>query len=206
MANWKRLSFMLMTALLLTMLVQTAVLAGPFEDGKAAFARQDYKTALKIWQPLAEKGNAEAQVNLGMMYYEGDGITKNETESLKWFRKAADQGNADAQHTVGLMYESGKGVKQSFDDAFSWYGMAADQGHAKAQEELADCYAAGFGYGGGGPYNVGAYEWYLISSMAGNKDTAGKLDAVAAKMTPEEIAEAKRFAAAWKPTPSPSKQ
>ena len=41
--------------------------AGPLEDAVAAYQRQDYATALKLWRPLADKGNADAQFRLGVM-------------------------------------------------------------------------------------------------------------------------------------------
>ena len=42
--------------------------AGAFEDALAAAQRGDYPTALRLWQPLAEQGHANAQYNLGVMY------------------------------------------------------------------------------------------------------------------------------------------
>ncbi len=47
--------------------------AGPLEDGLAAVKRQDYATALRLWRPLADQGNASAQYNLGVMYRDGEG-------------------------------------------------------------------------------------------------------------------------------------
>ena len=51
-----------------------SVLAGPFEDGVAAANRQDYPTALRLWQPLARNGNVNAQFKLGFMYSHGLGL------------------------------------------------------------------------------------------------------------------------------------
>ena len=34
-------------------------MAGPFEDGKAAYESRDYPTALKSIRPLAEQGDAQ---------------------------------------------------------------------------------------------------------------------------------------------------
>ena len=45
----------------------------------------------------AEKGDAQAQYNLGVIYYFGQGVAQNYAEALKWIRKAADQGQVDAQ-------------------------------------------------------------------------------------------------------------
>ena len=58
MTNWKLFSFM-MVMLTQTVLVQKTALAGPLEDGLAAYSSNDYQTALKLWQPLADHGNAE---------------------------------------------------------------------------------------------------------------------------------------------------
>ena len=50
--------------------------AEPFEDAQAAHSRRDYATALRLWRPLADQGNAEAQYALGFMYDGGQGVRK----------------------------------------------------------------------------------------------------------------------------------
>ena len=50
--------------------------AGPFEDGLDAATRGDFATALKLWRPLANQGNAEAQAYLGWMYHDGQGVAQ----------------------------------------------------------------------------------------------------------------------------------
>ena len=94
---------------LMAMLVGTAV-AGPFEDAVSAYDRGDYATAIRLLRPLAERGDAEAQNNLGVMYDNGRGVPRDDTEAAKWFRKAADQGIADAQYNIGVMYFNGREV------------------------------------------------------------------------------------------------
>jgi TPR repeat protein len=76
------------------------------QAAQAADARQDYATELKLLRPLAEQGNALAQVMLGRMYASGQGVPKDYAEAVRWYRKAAEQGNALAQ----LMYHFGQGV------------------------------------------------------------------------------------------------
>ena len=56
-----------------------------------------------------EKGFADAQYNLGVMYLKGEGVDKNDKVSAKWFRMAAQQGHADAQYNLGLLFKPGKG-------------------------------------------------------------------------------------------------
>jgi TPR repeat protein/CHAT domain-containing protein len=84
----------------------------------------------------AERGDAEAQYNLGMMYYFGEGVTQNDIEAAKWFRKAAQQGHADAQFSLGGMYYLGEGVTQNDVEAAKWFRKAAEQGHADAYGSL----------------------------------------------------------------------
>ena len=82
----------------------------------------------------AEAGDADAQFNLGVMYYQGLGVEQDLKEAVKWYQKAADQGDvAMAQFNLGVMYEKGKGVEQDFKEAVKWYQKAADQGDAMAQ-------------------------------------------------------------------------
>ncbi len=102
--------------------------AGTFEDGIAAYAVEDYATALRLWRPLAGQGDAEAQHNLGLMYAEGRGVPQDYAKALKWFRLAAEQGVVAAQFILGVMYENGLGVPQDDAEAVKWYHKAAGAG------------------------------------------------------------------------------
>jgi len=101
--------------------------------------------SLKETYQKAEIGDAEAQYNLGEMYYNGEGVSQNDKEAVKWYLKAAEQGHAKAQFNLGLMYDIGKGVSQDYKEAVKWYSKAVRQGHAEAQRHLAICYAKGEG-------------------------------------------------------------
>src|SRR6266704_1974029 len=90
-------------------LAGTAV-AGPLEDGVEAINRGDYATALQLLRPLAEKGDPAAQINLGNMYFDGNGVPQDNGESVKWYLLAAGQGSADAQIALGFLYEYGEAV------------------------------------------------------------------------------------------------
>src|SRR5208337_376285 len=88
--------------------------AGPFEDAQAADQKGDYATELQILRPLAEQGNALAQLGLGVMYVNGHGVSQDYAQAVIWYRKAADQGNGRAQLGLGLMYANGHGVPQDY--------------------------------------------------------------------------------------------
>jgi uncharacterized protein len=102
--------------------------AGPFEDGLAAYRGGDYATAIRLWRPLADQGNAAAQFYLGFMYANGQGVSQDDAAAVSWYQKAADQGNAAAQSYLGFMYQNGRGVPQDDAAGVSWYQKAADQG------------------------------------------------------------------------------
>jgi TPR repeat protein len=144
----------------------TAV-AGLSEDATLAYEHGDYATALRLWRPLADQGNAEAQGHLGFLYAHGHGVPQDYTEAVRWYRKAADQGVARAQCNLGLAYHKGRGVPQDYADAMRWYRRAADQGHATAQYNLGLLYANGQGV----PQDdAEAARWYRKSADQGNPE------------------------------------
>jgi uncharacterized protein len=96
-------------------------IAEPVEDAKTAFDNKDYVTAFRLWETLAEQGDAKAQENLGSMYENGLGVSEDYSEALDWLHKAADQDNAAAQGKLGWMYESGLGVTSDYAEAANWY-------------------------------------------------------------------------------------
>lgn len=113
----------LIAAMLLTILTGRAW-AG-FQEGLAAFYQLDYETALREWRPLAEQGDPNAQYQLGLMHFRGEGVPQDYRKALTWYRRAADQGDADAQLNLGLMYAEGYGVPQDFVQAHKWFNLAA---------------------------------------------------------------------------------
>ena len=78
-------------ALLLVFGLSAPVLAEPFEDGLAAYVKQDYAAAVKWFRLAAEQGNAQAQFNLGLMYGNGQGVPQDYVQAHKWFNLAASQ-------------------------------------------------------------------------------------------------------------------
>lgn len=94
----------------------------------------------------AEKGDAQAQTELGRIYFLGQrGVAVDKAEGVKWFRRAAEQNYAEAQFIFGLCCEKGEGVAKDAVEAAKWHRQAAEQNHADAQNSLGNCYAGGFG-------------------------------------------------------------
>lgn len=87
---------------------RTSVATSTFDESYAALSRGDYATALKGFRTLAERGDADAQYNLGAMYANGEGVARDYAEAERWYRMAAEQGNVDAQANLGVMYVNGR--------------------------------------------------------------------------------------------------
>ncbi|MDO8860367.1 caspase family protein [Haliea sp. E1-2-M8] len=106
-----------------------------------AFDRADYKTALKVWLPAAEAGDADAQNSVGEIFERGLGTEPNYAVAVLWFERAAKQGHKGAQFNLGTLYETGKGVPQDKAMALNWYrqawGLAEDQLVYKSDAEEA---------------------------------------------------------------------
>jgi len=89
-----------------------------------AYDRADYKSALNVWMPSAETGDADAQVNVGEIFERGLGGAPNYDAAIIWYTKAAEQGNARAQFDLGTLYEQGLGVERDPVVALNWYRKA----------------------------------------------------------------------------------
>ncbi|MFQ5716426.1 MAG: tetratricopeptide repeat protein, partial [Nitrospinales bacterium] len=81
------------------------------------------------WSREAKQGRPDAQYNLGVLYFKGIGMDRDNREALKWFRKAAEQGYPHGQGFLGLMYENGWGVSQDYEQSVKWYKEAAEHGN-----------------------------------------------------------------------------
>jgi Sel1 repeat len=116
---------------------------GKETDPKKAFESGDYETALSLWMPLAENGDAEAQNYLGILYSLGMGVSRDYKKSLKWYERSAKAGYADAQRNYGDMINFGRGVPKDNFQAYKWYFAASQQGNKKAERQIAVIAASG---------------------------------------------------------------
>ncbi len=96
------------------------------------FDRADPATALRIWQPAAEQGDAVAQYRVGQIHEMGTNGTPDYQAAAAWYRKAADQGNRTAAFNLAVLYDKGLGVTRDTSTALTLYrraqGLAGDIG------------------------------------------------------------------------------
>jgi len=110
-------------------LLLAAPAAADVKSGVDRWMRGDYAGAVAEWRPLADRGDADAQFNLGQAYKLGRGVPANAATARAWYEKAAKQGHEQAQVNVGLLLYNG-GRRQ---EALPWIRKAADLGDPRAQ-------------------------------------------------------------------------
>ncbi|MBT3358684.1 MAG: sel1 repeat family protein [Rhodospirillales bacterium] len=162
-----------------------------------AYRNKDYETARTKLEPLAEEGDGQAQMVLGMIYHKGLGVDKDFGTAASWYRKAADEGNTAAQSNLGVMYRRGEGVEKSAEDAFSLFWTAAVLGYPRAEYNLSDMYRKGEGVS---KNLVLAYVWleFAVSDLpkSGRHSAVNRRAAIVGEMSTEEVIRAERMAKA----------
>lgn len=117
-----------LVAAVIAVLLSAPVSAQSVKAGIEAWQRADYGTAIAIWRPLAEKGDADAAFNLGQAYRLGRGVEINLAMAKSWFEKAAAGGHMDAETTLGLLlFQNGDQA-----EGLKWLKRAAEQGEPRA--------------------------------------------------------------------------
>jgi hypothetical protein len=134
-----------------------------------------------------------------------DAYVKGNYETAgRLMRPLAKKGEAPAQFILGYA----NFINLNYPVAVKWYQRAADQGYADAQYTLGEMYLGGLGVQ---QSNMQAYMWFSLAAANNDAlfdketrdDAAHNRDLAAAKMTTEQIAEARRLINEWKPKPEP---
>ena len=111
------------------------------------------------------------------------------------FKALAEQGNVQAEFFIGGMYLAGTGVPQDYAKALKWSRMAAEHGNTSAQFNLGKIYELGQGV----PQDdVQAHMWFSLSTSSGDEQATRMRDAMAQRMTYDQIQKAKALAKAWR--------
>ena len=97
---------------------------------------KDFDQALKWFRAGADQGDARAQYELGVMYFNGRGVARDSVTGFAWAKKAADQGFAPGENMVGNCFERGDGVAQNVPAAVEWFRKSAEHGFSFGQNNL----------------------------------------------------------------------
>ncbi len=156
----------------------------------------DLAEAVRWYSRAAEASGAAARYNLGEKYNQGvPGRSVDDARS--WIAALSRLGEASSPLAVGSDYHFGaQGLPKDAERAYHWFGRAAEQGHAMAWYRLAQLHLEGRG----APRDpVRAYMWFSLCAARGLGDAQWRVRDLAARMSAEELAEAQRLAAEWKP-------
>lgn len=186
----RRKAFYILLMILWIYSIEVNAAPEKLEDALTAIEKQDYKTAYKLYKELADKGDAEAQYNLAIMYRQGKGIKQDTKIALEWFEKSAAQGLTNAEYYLGHLYDSGDGVPRDPQTAVSWYKKAAEKGNPLAQSNLGVAYASGEGVQ---QDIIKAYVWFSLAASQGLTAALENRNILKKEMSEELQANAQRL-------------
>jgi TPR repeat protein len=171
-----------------------AMLGYIYSNGGKWGVQKNLQEAYKWYRLAAENGEAQAQVALGRMYWEGRDIPQDYREAMRLFELAAAQGASGGQTSLGIMYLNGNGVEKDYEAALKWFRLAAEQGDGLAQLQLGHMYYEGMGV----PQDlVQAHVWFSFAATKGAKGAGFLRDYMAKSMTASQLSEARRRAREW---------
>ena len=102
---------------------------------------------MRLFTKAGEAGYAPSMVDLGLMYYNGEGVQVDPVKAAMWYKRAADLGNSSGMVNLGFLHQQGKGVEQDDVAAVNLYRRAADDGNPAGIHNLASMYESGRGLG-----------------------------------------------------------
>ncbi|MGQ0527203.1 MAG: tetratricopeptide repeat protein [Alphaproteobacteria bacterium] len=137
---------------------------------------QDYTRAAFWFRQAAERGMANAQYNLGVMYHQGLGVEKDLKQAVNWYKAAAAQNHAEAQYNLGIAYIEGAGVEYDPARAVENFERAADQGVIEASYNLGLIYENAL-LGRADPSK--ALAWYKRAADQGSPEATSALEQLA---------------------------
>ncbi len=114
----------------------TAVLFYVFSGVKDKLDEPSKISEFRETEKDAEKGDMDAQFNLGAMYKNGTGVKKDEAKAFYWYRKAGLGGHQVAQYNLGVLRRNGWGVPQDFIQSYKWHKIADYNGYGRAKRQL----------------------------------------------------------------------
>ncbi len=115
------------------LLAGNTVLAG-YKEGRAALRAKDYETAAKEFRKDAERGGANSQFRLGLLYERGNGVGQSDEEARKWYRLAAEQDHRRGQYRLGRLLRKGLGGPQDLVEAWVMYTLSLQKKHSEDKD------------------------------------------------------------------------
>jgi uncharacterized protein len=146
---------------------QAPATANELTDALIRYSVHDYARALDMLAPLADRGNAVAQLKLGLIYARGEGVPRDDVTAIDWLTRAAEQGQSEAQFELGVMLRDGLGTPIDGRLALNWFERAAEKGAPHAFNAIGEMY---LGHQDVAQDYAKAMIWFLRGAQLDNAD------------------------------------
>ena len=114
-----------------------ATIGALYLKGLPGLLKQDSSKGIELLSKAVRAKSLTARFNLGMAYYNGDGVEKNVYKASQWLRLAVKQNFSEAQCQLGLLLiDGGDGVPKNTTEGLNLLEAAAKQDHQWAKEYL----------------------------------------------------------------------
>ena len=141
---------------------------GCYYDGGLLGLARDRAKASELYHRAGELGSAEAYCNIGSIYYNGDGVERDNKKSNHYYELAAMRGAVYARHKLGV-FEARTG---NWDRAIKHYMIAAGDGYNDSVKNIQVLYTKGHATKGDYAKALRAYQTYLDDIRSEQRDTA----------------------------------
>ncbi|WP_439239516.1 tetratricopeptide repeat protein [Lonepinella sp. BR2919] len=97
-------------------------------QGVELYKQQSFSQAMPLLQQATKQGDMKASRYIGLMYLNGEGVTKSPSKAFDAFTTAVNRGDITSQYWLGYLYENGIGVEKNLITAKQWYEKSAARG------------------------------------------------------------------------------
>jgi hypothetical protein len=142
-------------------------------------ADQITREEMEALQDAAEKGDVDAQYELGEAYYNGWDVPQDYARAVKWWLRAAGQGDSNAQYQLGCAFSNGEGCVQDNVTSHMWFSLSWDTPSVRHKQVSIERWWSGRGF--------------TLFNPSANE----QMHEIEKEMTALQIAEAQRRAREW---------
>jgi len=98
--------------------------------------KEEFYEAFDVCSSTAKKGDRPAQLSVGVMYYQGNGVMSDLAKAQDWMRKAAQNNHSQAQYNLGIMLANGHGSSANLVEAYAWLKISSNNGYSAAEDSV----------------------------------------------------------------------
>lgn len=108
-----------------------------YDEAVKAFESEDYAAAFQLLKELPKQDDPDTQYLLGLLYFYGEGVAKNEHEAGLCFYRAAINGHVGAMRMTGKMLIAGRGGDEDYENGYKFLQDAAQHGDSESAAIIA---------------------------------------------------------------------